>query len=66
MRQNAHRQSPAETVFQIALLASTLVVIVATQALVKSKAQGSCVIPPRYANPIQGSWAPGTQVGVKN
>lgn len=65
MRQNTHKQSPAQTVVQIILLASTLEVIVATQALIKGKAQGSCVVPFRYANPIEGSWAPGTLVTVK-
>jgi hypothetical protein len=65
MTEFTHKQSSTQTAAQIALLTASIIVVVATQALVRGKAQGSCVMPPRYANPIEGSFPPNVPVTVK-
>ncbi len=65
MRLYTHKQSSVQTAAQIALLAASIMVIVATQAMVGSKAQGWCATPPLYDNPIEGSFSPTAWVTVK-
>src|SRR5215208_6319319 len=59
-----HRQSPAETAAQILLLAASIMVIAMTLVSIRGRAQGSCVTPPIYSNPLKGSWPPNSAVVV--